>query len=163
LTSWTVIAVCALYTEYCRNRTAVKPAPARRLFAAGAGGWTLRQSLSAPAERQYLGDQVVISSDGRVIAAGVQGLAGNTPGLRRNHRAGAEPVPGSPGSPTTAAIYFYEPAAQGQWERTAATALATDSPGAPISLSADGTVYAAGLMARRGLGDPPASDRVVVY
>jgi hypothetical protein len=126
------------------------------VFAAGEGGWTRRATLSAPAAGENLGRTVMISADGRVIAGGASGLAANTPGLRRNHRAGDEPA-----SATPAAVYFFEPGAQGQWQRTAATVLATYPLRVPasISLSADGTVYAAGLQP----GQPDEAERVVVY
>jgi hypothetical protein len=131
------------------------------LFAAGEGGWTRRATLRAPEHGEFLGDTVAVSADGRVIAAGTRGLAANTPGLRRNHRAGDEPATATEG---TAAIYFFEPDARGQWQRTAATVLATyplDGLSSSISLSADGNVYAAGLLPRGS--DPIEIERVVVY
>jgi hypothetical protein len=132
------------------------------LFGKGSDGWTQRAVLSSPAEGDRMAFRVALSRDGQQLAVSALGLAANTPGLRRNHRAGTTPNPGS-GESQLNAMYFFERTG-GAWERTAATVLTTvetSSFARSIALSADAQTYAAGVLPRlKGQGDV---ERVPVY
>jgi hypothetical protein len=87
-----------------------------------AGRWTRRAFLKpqgAAADDRF-GHQVVLSGDGRVIAAGARGLAADVPGVNRNHAVPvAAPASAADGVARGAAAYLFEADGAGGWRQRA--------------------------------------------